>query len=87
MGEVVLVVGQDVQGEVVGRVLGQLVLPGVEQLGTQQGDQGHGQQDQAEGQGLPGSRQWVAQQLAKAQAPSQRAVGKQAPQAAQAEQQ
>ncbi|MNF83791.1 hypothetical protein D3C84_661210 [compost metagenome] len=60
LGEGVFVVGQNVQGEVVRRVLGQLVLPGVEQFGTQQGDQRHGQQDQAEGQGLSGSCQRVA---------------------------
>ncbi|MNT40827.1 hypothetical protein D3C72_1771630 [compost metagenome] len=64
LGKGAFVVGQNVQCEVIWRVLGQLVLPGVEKLGTQQSDQGHGQEDQAESQGLPGGRQRVAQQLA-----------------------
>ena len=67
----VLVGWQDIQGEVVGRILGQLVLPGVEQFAPQQRDQPHGQQDQAKGQGLARCRQRVTQQLAQAQAPWQ----------------
>ncbi|MNQ49237.1 hypothetical protein D3C85_631440 [compost metagenome] len=75
-GEGVLFGGQHVQGEVVGRVVRQLVLPGVEQLAAEQGDQRHGQEDQAERQGLPCRRQRMAQQLAEAQAPGQRGAGK-----------
>ena len=55
----------------IGRVLRQLVLPGIEQLAAQQGDQRHGQQDQTERQRLSGCSQRMAQQLAQAQAPGQ----------------
>ncbi|MNZ70103.1 hypothetical protein D3C78_884240 [compost metagenome] len=81
LGERLTVVGQDVQGEMVGCVLGQLCLPGVEQLGAQQGDQGHGQQDQAKRQCLARGSHGVAQQLAQAQAPGQRGACQQLPQA------
>ncbi|MNE14194.1 hypothetical protein D3C80_1070600 [compost metagenome] len=62
-------------------------MPGVEQFTAQQGDQRHRQQDQAEGQGLPGSCQGVTQQLAQAQAPGQAGTGQQPSQALQAQQQ
>ncbi|MNV66647.1 hypothetical protein D3C71_1594090 [compost metagenome] len=81
------IIRQDIQREVVGSVLGQLRLPGVQQLGAQQRNQGHGQQDQAEGQGLAGGGQRVAQQLAEPQAPGQRCPGQHSSQAVQGEQQ
>ncbi|MNZ99568.1 hypothetical protein D3C78_1189000 [compost metagenome] len=81
IGEGLLVGRQDIEREVVGGVLRQLVLPGVQQLATQQGDECHRQQDQSEGQGLACRRQRVAQQLTQAQAPGQRCAGQQATQA------
>ena len=62
---------QHIEGEVIGRLFGQLVLPGIQQLAAQQGDQRHGQDDQAEGQRLPRGGQRVTQQLAQAQTPGQ----------------
>ncbi len=87
LGEGLAIIRQDVQGKMVGCILGQLRLPGVEQFRAQQRDQGHGQQDQAEGQGLAGSGHGVAQQLAQPQAPGQWSPGQQLAQAAQTEQQ
>src|SRR3990167_728766 len=86
-GESALFGRQNVQGEVIGGVAGQLVLPGVQQLAAQQGDQRHGQNDQAERQRLAGGGQWLAQQLTQTQAPAQAGIGQQASQAAQAQQQ
>ncbi len=46
------------------RIGRQLLLPVVQQFAAQQGDQCHGQEDEAEGQGLPSRRERTAQQLA-----------------------
>ncbi|MCY1247856.1 hypothetical protein D9M72_612280 [compost metagenome] len=73
--EGVLLGGQHVQHEMVGRVGRQLFVPGVHQFAAQQGDQRHRQQDQAEGQALPGGGQRMPQQLAEAEAPGQAGLG------------
>ena len=71
----------------IGGVGGQLVLPGVQQLAAQQGDQCHGQNDQAKRQRLAGGGQRLTQQLTQTQAPAQAGIGQQASQTAQAQQQ
>ena len=71
----------------VGGVRRQLGLPGIQQFAAKQGDQGHGQQDQAEGQALSGGGQRVPQQLAESQPPWQAGTRQCPAQAVQAEQQ
>ena len=60
-GERVAVGGQDIQYEMVGGVIRQLVLPSVEQFAAQQTDQRHGEQYQPESQRLTSCRQWVTE--------------------------
>ena len=70
-----LLARHDIESKVIGRIGGQLLLPVVQQLGAQQGNQRHGKNNQGKRKNLANGQYRLSQQIAQTQPPGQVASG------------